>query len=118
MERKFPVETSTAFSNLLVRIVYRFNILLGGCGICIDLKFSEAISHICVLCCYAMEGRKLGKGSGGHMEADWASWGSFISRLLGSNISEAVKGVEIYHVTNMPRFSYGLVICDAEKKVV
>ena len=28
--------------------------------------------------------------------------GSFISRLLGSNISEAVKGVEIYHVTNMP----------------
>ena len=50
------------------------------------------------------------------MEADWASWGSFISRLLGSNISEAVKGVEIYHVTNMPRFSYGLVICDAEKK--
>ena len=50
----------------------------------------------------AMEGRKLGKGSGGHMEADWASWGSFISRLLGSNISEAVKGVEIYHVTNMP----------------
>ena len=49
MVRKFPLETSTAFSNLLVRIVYRFNILLGGCGICIDLKFSEAISRICVL---------------------------------------------------------------------
>ena len=52
MARKFPLETSTAFSNLLVRIVYRFNILLGGCGICIDLKFSEAISRSCVLCSF------------------------------------------------------------------
>ena len=97
--------TSTAFPIFWSGYcVYRFNILLGGCGICIDLKFSEAISRSCVLCCSlaSMKGRKLGKGSGGHMEADWASWGSFISRLLGSNISEAVKGVEIYHVTNMP----------------
>ena len=110
--------TSTAFPIFWSGYcVYRFNILLGGCGICIDLKFSEAISRSCVLCCSlaSMKGRKLGKGSGGHMEADWDSWGSFISRLLGSNISEAVKGVEIYHVTNMPSTtnalcSVGLVI--------
>ena len=107
---------STAFSNLLVRIVSRFNILLRGCGICIDLKFSEAISRSCVLCSFE------GKGARGNLVATWKQpavgrptrrpvgpanglelgWGSFISRLLGSNISEAVKGVEIYHVTNMP----------------
>ena len=89
----------------------RFNILLRGCGICIDLKFSEAISRSCVLCSFE------GKEARGNLVATWrqqvwsagraGKWariwlGSFISRLLGSNISEAVKGVEIYHVTNMP----------------
>ena len=56
---------STAFSNLLVRIVSRFNILLRGCGICIDLKFSEAISRSCVLCSFER------KEARGNLVATW-----------------------------------------------
>ena len=73
---------STAFSNLLVRIVSRFNILLRGCGICIDLKFSEAISRSCVLCSFE------GKEARGNLVATWRQQAVGRSgRQMGSNLA-------------------------------